>query len=80
MNDWVEVGVFAPAEKGETSGHPLYVQKHRVRSGRQTVTVTVPRKPVRGGIDPNHLLIDLETEDNLEEVSAVAGGRAGPPP
>jgi ABC-2 type transport system permease protein len=68
MNDWVEVGVFASAEKGETSGKPLYVQKHRVRSGQQTVTVTVPRKPVRAGIDPHHLLIDLEMDDNVEAV------------
>ena len=69
MNDWVEIGVFAPAEKGhEELSAPLYVQKHRIRSGEQTITVTVPRKPVRGGIDPNHLLIDLETDDNIEDV------------
>lgn len=68
MNDWVEVGVFAPVENVETSGKPLYVRKHRVRSGKQTVTVTVPRKPARAGIDPYHLLIDLETDDNIEEV------------
>ncbi|HWN44392.1 MAG TPA: hypothetical protein VNW71_19365, partial [Thermoanaerobaculia bacterium] len=61
MNDLVEVGVFENVE-------PLYVQKHRVRSGKQTVTVTVPRKPARAGIDPYHLLIDLETDDNIEEV------------
>ncbi len=53
MNDWVEIGVFAPAGEGEESGRPLYVQMHRIRSGEQTVTVTVPRKPARTGIDPD---------------------------
>jgi hypothetical protein len=48
-------------------GKPLYVQKHRVRSGRQTITVTVPEKPARGGIDPYNLL-DWEEGDNIERV------------
>ena len=67
MTDLVEIGVFAPAEPGEKLGKPLYVQKHRVRSGRQTITVTVPQKPARGGIDPYNLL-DWEEGDNIERV------------
>ena len=58
MNDLVEIGVFAPG------GKPLYLSMHRVRSGRQTITVTVPRQPGRAGIDPRHLLIDVEPDDN----------------
>jgi len=67
MNDWVEVGVFGAGEKGEASGKPLYTQMHRVRSGRQTITVTAPSEPVRAGIDPSYLLIDLES-DNIKNV------------
>ncbi len=66
MDDWVEIGVFAP-EEGEELGEPLYMQMHRIRSGEQTITVTVPRKPARAGIDPYHLL-DWERADNTEEV------------
>ena len=47
---------------------PLYLQKHRIRSTEQTITVTVPRMPARAGIDPYHLLIDWEMGDNIEEV------------
>ena len=61
MDDWVEVGVF---DEGEP-----YLQKHRIRSGQQTITVTVPRKPTRAGIDPENLLIDLETENNIKDVT-----------
>ena len=68
MDDWVEIGVFAPAEEGKDSGEPLYVQMHRIRPGEQTITVTVPRKPARAGIDPDNLLIDLETDDNIRSV------------
>jgi ABC-2 type transport system permease protein len=68
MNDWVEVAVFAPFEESEASGRPLYLQKHRIRSGEQTIRVMVPREPARAGIDPHHLLIDLESDDNVERV------------
>jgi ABC-2 type transport system permease protein len=67
MNEWVELGVFAPAGPGEALGRPLYAQKHRIRSGRQTITVTVAEKPARGGIDPYNLL-DWEEGDNIEPI------------
>lgn len=55
MNDWVETGVFA-ATAGRL-GETLYLGKHRIRSGEQTITVIVPREPARAGIYPYHLLI-----------------------
>ena len=67
MNEWVELGVFAAAKPGESLGQPLYVQKHRIRSGRQTITVTVSQRPARGGIDPYNLL-DWEEGDNIETI------------
>jgi hypothetical protein len=67
MDDWIEVGLFAPAQGGEPAA-PLYLQKHRIRSGGQSITVTVPNKPVRAGLDPNYLLIDLKTDDNVIDV------------
>jgi ABC-2 type transport system permease protein len=68
MTDWVEIGIFASVKPGERLGQPLYVQKHRVRSGRQTITVTVSQKPARGGIDPYNLL-DWEEGDNIEALT-----------
>ena len=63
MDEWVEIGIFD--DKG--LNEPLYLQMHRIRTGTQTITVTVPRKPARAGIDPHHLLIEVETDDNVEE-------------
>lgn len=72
MNDLIEVGVFAAAEDGAL-GRLLYLRMHRVRSGEQRITVTVPEKPARAGIDPRGLLIDVEATDNLKEITPPAG-------
>ena len=74
MNEWVEIGIFAAAKSGEVLGKPLYVQKHRIRSGRQTITVTVPHRPARGGIDPYNLL-DWEEGDNIEAIEVEERSR-----
>jgi ABC-type transport system involved in multi-copper enzyme maturation permease subunit len=72
MNEWVELGVFAPTqEQAAHFGETLYLQKHRIRSGRQTITVRVPRKPADAGIDPYHLLPDPERFDNVERVKTA---------
>ncbi|MBD2703397.1 ABC transporter permease [Spirosoma sp. BT702] len=63
MNDWLEVGLY---EKG--ADKPLYLQMHCIQSGKQTINVTVPRKPDRGGIDPNFLMIDLRLDDNMVQL------------
>ena len=62
MDDWVEIGVFAGDE-------PMYLQKHRIRSGKLTITVTVPSSPTRAGIDPRFLLVDWATGNNVEKVT-----------
>lgn len=68
MDQWVPIGVFAPPEQGAEFAETLYLRRHRIRSGEQTITVTVPREPSDAGIDPYLLLIDLERFDHVEEV------------
>ncbi|MFL5356404.1 ABC transporter permease/M1 family aminopeptidase [Archangium sp.] len=68
MDDLVEVGVFAGSEDG-APGKPLYLRMHRIRSGEQRITVSVPGEPARAGIDPRILLIDVKAEDNLATVT-----------
>ena len=48
MTEPVEIGVFAAAGPGEILGEPLYVQKHDIRSGTQTISVIVPNEPAGG--------------------------------
>lgn len=65
MDEWLELGVFT---EGKESKKPAYLQKHRIHSGKQRVTLTLSAKPARAGIDPNHLMIDLNLEDNFNDV------------
>ncbi len=73
MDDLVEVGVYGPARDGDT-GEPLYLGMRRVRSGSQTITVTVPVPPARAGIDPRHLLIDVQPADNVVDIPRSSAG------
>jgi aminopeptidase N len=65
MNDWLEIGLYE-----EVKGHsrPMYLKMHRIRTGEQTIAITVPRRPDSGGIDPNNLMIDLRLEDNIMQM------------
>lgn len=67
MDDWLEVGLYG----NETSmKDPLHLNLYRIRSGEQTLIVNLKQKPVRAGIDPNSLMIDLRTDDNMVRVSS----------
>jgi ABC-2 type transport system permease protein len=68
MNDFVEIGIFSSVPNPNELGEPLYLQKHRIRSGRQRITVTVKGKPGKAGIDPNLHLIDRNWGDNTRPV------------
>jgi len=81
MNESIEIGIFAPNENGEELAKPLYLQKQRIRSGAQTITLTVRGRPVLAGIDPHHLLDweEREDDDNVEGVTFESQGRSSPP-
>jgi ABC-2 type transport system permease protein len=70
MDEEVPIGVFAPGGEGGELSAPLYVQMHRIRSGEQTITVTVARKPDLAGIDPHHLL-DWEEQGDDDNIDVV---------
>lgn len=65
MNDFVDVGLYD--EKGE----PIYLNKHKLHAGANTVEVVVDRAPFRGGFDPVNKLIDRVSDDNLIKVTTV---------
>ncbi|MET4108359.1 M1 family aminopeptidase [Hymenobacter sp. UYP22] len=71
LQDWVEVGVFGPTGPGSAVGRTLYRQRHRLRTGQQTIVVTVPGKPALAGVDPRLLLVDWKPTDNIRTVHAA---------
>jgi ABC-type transport system involved in multi-copper enzyme maturation permease subunit len=75
-----EVGVFTvePGEKGYDRSSVIALQRLPLRSGRQTVTISVDREPRVAGVDPFNKWIDRNSDDNLRKVEAAgAAGAAG---
>lgn len=71
--EWIPIGVFANQQAGQDElSSPLYLAKHRIRSGAQTIRAYVAEKPVLAGIDPYHLLDweEKEDDDNITPVTA----------
>ncbi|UJH92360.1 hypothetical protein LZ575_07485 [Antarcticibacterium sp. 1MA-6-2] len=66
MNDFVEIAVYANSPEGEL-GELLYLKKH-LKSGEQTIKITVSKEPDLAGIDPNRLLIDKDIYDNFIQI------------
>jgi hypothetical protein len=79
MDDLVEIGVFTGGPPIHTDlnlafddhGEPLHLERHRIRSGRQTLRITVGGEPVRAGIDPYRKLIDRRGRDNVVGVESA---------
>ena len=70
MNDVIEVTLFAAPKEGEERGAVLYRQKHRIRAGEQTITITVPRAPASAGIDADNKLLDRKRDDNVKSIES----------
>ncbi len=68
MNDLVEIGVFDTKAPGEQLSKSLYLDKHRIKTGKQVIKISVGSKPARTGIDPHNLLIDVNTNDNTIDI------------
>jgi ABC-2 type transport system permease protein len=67
MDDLVEVGIFVPAPAAGP-GEALYLRRHRIGSGRQSITVIVPGQPSRAGLDPYRKLIQRDRRGNTVRV------------
>ena len=55
-------------------GEPLYLRRHRLESGRQTIRVRVSETPASAGIDPYEKLIQRIPHDNVVSVERGEDG------
>jgi hypothetical protein len=69
--------VFAGRSGKGSPGDALYLKRHRIRTGKQAIVVTVPRRPARAGVDPSRTLIERGRDDNLVPVASDVPGRGG---
>jgi ABC-2 type transport system permease protein len=72
LDDWIEIGAFAPAEPGFRYGATLYRERLRMKQGDNRFTFVVDQIPDQVGVDPFYLLIDRMPEDNLKKPTRSA--------
>jgi hypothetical protein len=70
LDTWFDVAVFAKTDEPLEGVTPLYIEKHRLRSGKQSLTVRTAKKPGIVALDPFHKRIE-RSEGNNSEVIAV---------
>ncbi|MEJ8803229.1 ABC transporter permease/M1 family aminopeptidase [Pontibacter sp. H249] len=67
VNDWIDIGVMAREKvNGHWQDQPLYLKKHKLKSGQNTFEFVVDKKPAKAGIDPYNILIDRNPSDNTK--------------
>jgi hypothetical protein len=65
-SEMLEIGVL------DARGELLYLDKHPIGPGRSRVSVVVQQMPAQAGIDPRHLRLDREPDDNLVPVTPAS--------
>ncbi|MGH6950729.1 MAG: hypothetical protein ACREH4_07640, partial [Vitreimonas sp.] len=80
LDEAFEVGVFTaePGEGAFSAADVVAFERRPIRSGRQTVTLTVDREPRFAGIDPYNKRVDRNSDDNVLAVTrSRAAAQAG---
>jgi len=73
VNDWIDIGAFAPPPKGKKYGETLYRERVHITQKESKFTFTTAKAPEKAGIDPFALLIDRIPDDNTKSVTVAAG-------
>jgi hypothetical protein len=69
MDEMVEIGVY-PMPEGKPA-ELEYLERHRIKSGKQTITFMTKSRPWRVGVDPRGWLIQRDGEDNVIELTPM---------
>jgi hypothetical protein len=71
LDTWFDVAVFAEIDKPLEEVTPLYIAKHRLRSGKQSLTVRTSQKPGIAALDPFHKMIERSPGNNSLKIAAL---------
>jgi ABC-2 type transport system permease protein len=75
LDTWFDVAVFAETNKPLEETSPLYIQKYRLRSGKQSLTVRTSQRPGITALDPFHKMIERSPANNSSKIASppIAG-------
>ncbi|BDD06457.1 ABC transporter permease/M1 family aminopeptidase [Aureibacter tunicatorum] len=65
-NDWVDIGVFADADKKEL----IHYERVKFDQPKKTFKFEVDQKPLKAMIDPRQILIEKNVKDNVKTLEA----------
>jgi ABC-2 type transport system permease protein len=71
LDTWFDVAVFAETDKPLEEMTPLYIAKHRLRSGKQVLTVRISQQPGIVALDPFHKRIERSAGNNSLKIAAL---------
>jgi ABC-2 type transport system permease protein len=63
LRDWIDIGVYAKNENGKDE--LIYLNKQAITEQITNLEIVVDRLPSKAGIDPRHLMIDKNGDDNV---------------
>ena len=70
LDTWFDVAVFAETREPLEGVTPLYIEKHRLRSGKQVLTVRTSERPGIAALDPFHKRIERSAGNNSLKIAA----------
>jgi ABC-2 type transport system permease protein len=70
LDTWFDVAVFAETKENLDEVTPLYIAKHRLRSGKQVLTVRTSERPGIAALDPFHKRVERSAENNSRRITA----------
>jgi ABC-type transport system involved in multi-copper enzyme maturation permease subunit len=71
LDTWFDVAVFAETGEPLEGVTPIYIEKHRLRSGKQVLTVRTSKRPGIVALDPFHKMIERSAENNSRRIAAL---------
>jgi ABC-2 type transport system permease protein len=71
LDTWFDVAVFAETDKPLEGVTPLYIEKHRLHSGKQMLTVRTTERPGIVALDPFHKRIERSAGNNSRVIAAL---------
>jgi ABC-type transport system involved in multi-copper enzyme maturation permease subunit len=71
LDSWFDVAVFPETKEALEGVTPLYIKKHRLRSGKQSLTVRTTERPGIVALDPFHKMIERSAGNNSLKIAAL---------
>ncbi|WP_299276970.1 M1 family aminopeptidase [uncultured Psychroserpens sp.] len=69
LKDYIDIGIFAEDDvDGKKKERMLYLEKHKITSINNKISIIVDEKPAEVGVDPYNKLIDRRSDDNRKKL------------